>query len=626
MRRITPVLLSLFLTCAVSAARPADPIPEAQQAALALKYLDAYRGPPPKVPPHLLHVVYFTPADRDPEPRYRERLEAILEDIRAFYRDGMERAGFGPKTFDLARDAEGKLIIHLVKGREPESAYPRSPGGKQSDIRDASTRDKILRESRADLEIAGITPDNETILYFCNLAAWDSQARTFRHHSPFIGHWTQTNGLCYAVDTVIQNLADLPKKEPVLHDAEWGNESLGRFNTIFIGGIAHELGHAFGLPHGGERWDEKARGISIMGGGNFHYREELRGEGPGAFLTMASALKLASRPLFSKSDKVNSQKPWLDENEWQLSTHVTRADLAGRRGALRVEGTVKGAPPVYGVIGYFDSLHDGGYRAPTATAVPDAQGRFAMEVSDLAPSENAGLRIEYCHVNGAISEDHALFRVAPDGTVDLAQWDVRKALEPVTKAVIAEYPDEARRALETIEGSHAPDLAKEVALKLVGSILPDVRKTPAEVAPTVLRLPLGDARPQLAEVGWLKPASNRIPLNDEIRAPYLESGRIYATGLFAHAPSRYVFDLGGKWQTLHGEGGLHTWHQHYGSVVFLIKADGREVFRSPVIREASKASYIVDVTGIKTLELVVDDAGNGNANDWALWLDPTLFR
>ena len=63
----------------------------------------------------------------------------------------------------------------------------------------------------------------------------------------------------------------------------------------------------------------------------------------------------------------------------QLSTHLVRADLAGRKGALRLEGTVKGSPPIYAVIAYFDSAHDGGYRSPAATAVPDAQGRFVIE-------------------------------------------------------------------------------------------------------------------------------------------------------------------------------------------------------------------------------------------------------
>ena len=110
-------------------------------------------------------------------------------------------------------------------------------------------------------------------------------------------------------------------------------------------------------------------------------------------------------------------------------------------------------------------------------------------------------------------------------------------------------------------------------------------------------MPLGDARPELAEVGWLKPAANRIPLNDEIESPLLDSGKIYATGLFAHAPSRYVYNLGGKWKTLRGEAGLHTAFQPFAfGVVFVIKADGKEVFHSSVIRGSNHVRYDVDVT------------------------------
>jgi hypothetical protein len=29
---------------------------------------------------------------------------------------------------------------------------------------------------------------------------------------------------------------------------------------------------------------------------------------------------------------------------------------------------------------------------------------------------------------------------------------------------------------------------------------------------------------------------------------------------------------------------------------------------------------------VQTLELIVDDGGDGNGNDWGLWLDPTLTR
>ena len=46
---------------------------------------------------------------------------------------------------------------------------------------------------------------------------------------------------------------------------------------------------------------------------------------------------------------------------------------------------------------------------------------------------------------------------------------------------------------------------------------------------------------------------------------------------------------------------------------FVIRADGKEVFRSPVIRNADLAKYDVNVTGGKLLELIVEDGGDGNA-------------
>ena len=107
----------------------------------------------------------------------------------------------------------------------------------------------------------------------------------------------------------------------------------------------------------------------------------------------------------------------------------------------------------------------------------------------------------------------------------------------------------------------------------------------------------------------------------------LDSGKIFATGLYAHSPSRYVFNLGGKWKMLRGEAGLHTAHQPYAvGVVFVIKTDGKEAFRSPIIRGSAKASYEINLARVKKLELIVEQAGNQNGNNWALWLDPMLFR
>ena len=114
-----PLFILLLLTCAPFARGTVEPVPEPQQPALARKILDAYCGQRQALVPPKLRVLYFTPSDRDPEPRYGERLSAIIEDIQAFYRDGMTRDGFGPETFELDRNAAGQVNLYLVKGKEP---------------------------------------------------------------------------------------------------------------------------------------------------------------------------------------------------------------------------------------------------------------------------------------------------------------------------------------------------------------------------------------------------------------------------------------------------------------------------------------------------------------------------
>jgi hypothetical protein len=284
-------------------------------------------------------------------------------------------------------------------------------------------------------------------------------------------------------------------------------------------------------------------------------------------------------------------------------------------------------PPVYGVIAYFESVHDGGYSSPTATSVPDAEGRFAIEVSDLSPSGSGELRVEFCHANGAVSQRRLGFNVTGGGGVDLTQWEMRQALEPVADAVAVNQLSAAKDALLKLAESKPPELTKLIARKLVDTLETGPRPKPADIPANVSQMPLGDAQADSAQVGWLDPAANRIPTNDEIPSPLLDSGRIYATGLYAHSPSRYVYTLNAKWKTLHGEAGLHTAHQGtaYG-VVFVIKADGKQVYRSAIIRGASGVSYEVDLTGVKKLELIADKASDRNGGNWGLWLDPVLSR
>jgi hypothetical protein len=215
----------------------------------------------------------------------------------------------------------------------------------------------------------------------------------------------------------------------------------------------------------------------------------------------------------------------------------------------------------------------------------------------------------------------------PGGNFMVLKTTRVEALEPLLRAVVKNDAAAASKELLALEQGSAPEPTKTVARKLVGTMRDEPKSVPASVPPEVTELALGDAQPRSAEVGWFKPAANRIPVGSEVGSPLLDSGKIYATGLWAHSPSRYVFDLGGKWKSLHGEAGLHTaMLPHAFGVVFVIKTDGREAFRSLAIRGPTKPSYTVDVTGVKMLELIVEKAAERNGGNWGLWLDPVLSR
>jgi hypothetical protein len=215
----------------------------------------------------------------------------------------------------------------------------------------------------------------------------------------------------------------------------------------------------------------------------------------------------------------------------------------------------------------------------------------------------------------------------PGGNFPVPKAALVGALEPLLRAVATRDVAAARAELLALERSSAPELTKTIARKLVRTMRDEPKAVPARVPRAVTELALGDAQPESAEVGWFKPEANRVPLNSEVGSPLLDSGKIYATGLWAHSPSRYVFALGGKWKRLRGEAGLHTAIQPYAlGVVFVIKTDGREVYRSLAIRGPTRPSYDVGLKGVKTLELIVENAWDQNYHNWSLWLDPVLSR
>jgi hypothetical protein len=99
-------------------------------------------------------------------------------------------------------------------------------------------------------------------------------------------------------------------------------------------------------------------------------------------------------------------------------------------------------------------------------------------------------------------------------------------------------------------------------------------------------------------------------------------GKFFEQGLYAHAPSKHELELEGKWARFRSAYGLQDGHP--GSVVFVVRGDDKELFRSPLVKDQALRKLDVDVQGVNSLELSVEDGGDGNHGDWGVWIWPQL--
>ena len=580
----------------------------ATQVPTAVKVIEAYHGAEAVPSKRTLHIVYWTPSDRDPAPQFRERLTRVLFDVRGFYLREMRRLGFGERTIRLAVDAGGMLTVHVVRGSKPYSEYNVTSGS------------AIRKECLPVLQAAGIDADQETLVIFCNMSNWDPQTSVMSQNSPYYAGGSLRSGTAWQVDSPLLDSDLIGKQEPLLKDGQYGRISVGKYNSIFVGGVCHELGHALGLPHNLERGTERPRyGTSLMGSGNRTYGEDRRGEGLGSFLTLADGMRLASHPLFTGSAKgIN-----LPANA-KLSDVAVELDRDAK--SFTFSARVTADPPAYAVIGYMDPSGGNDYDATTVTAIPDANGRISLGCDALKADKSGSLRVVVCQANGGRIDDNVLtvpYSVSDSGIADLTAFQSRVKLKPLMAALMAKngkaVPAELKK-LEQAAGKSDGDLLLLDAARTLAATL-DFKPGPSPAAATGKTCRLSESQWKEAKVGWGQPVVNRLP--NETVALHV-GGRLFARGLYAHAPSAYTFELAGKWNRLTGSAGLAD--DHEGSVVFVIQGDGKELWRSQKIADATLAEINLDVSNIKELTLTVEDSGNGNTSDWGVWVEPNLER
>lgn len=366
-----------------------------------------------------LRVVYFHANDREPLMDYRERWTGILSDVQDFYRAEMELLGYGDVTLSLEKE-EGRLKIHEVRGKEEDSSYNYKSGG------------KIRQEVFEKLRSSGMNPDEETILIVCGLSRTEGTKVTI--YSPYYGMGANhQRGICFTADMEwlsIEGLKPDPARITLEVKEHRGFEpfTLGRFNTVYLGGAIHELGHGLSLPHNLATKQEAKRGTALMGAGNYTYRKEWRNEGKGSFLTHSSALRLLAHPLFNGKSKKLRATP---------SLKFTELDLGHERGQIRLSGKIEPTVPVIAMIAYNDPENKGqrgymsnnDYDATSWTSILSPDNQFRLKVSDLREG-NHQIRLVAVHANGAVSTKRMHYALQ-DGNFDFtrAQEEINNILD-----------------------------------------------------------------------------------------------------------------------------------------------------------------------------------------------------
>lgn len=384
-----------------------------EQAAYILKELSAWRDGDRPRDGKKLRIVYFRPKDREPLKNHVERWDRIMADIEQFYRDEMRHLGYGDLTLGLEREA-GKLKLHEVVGSsKDDGSYSYKSGG------------QILGEVSKALGDRGIDTKSETLLIVCGLSRTEDKKVTI--YSPYYGMGANHNrGICLVADSDWLTIDGLKPdkaniKLQVKEHRGFEPFTLPRFNTTYIGGTIHELGHGLSLPHNHATVEEAKRGTALMGAGNYTYRQEWRKEGKGSFLTHAHAIRLLAHPCFSGTTQQCDEAPELKLQDLKFSF---------REGKIHLRGKVQAKIPTLALIAYNDGENGGqkryqvnnDYDATTWTSVVNPANEFWIRVGDLKKNGNHQLRLISVHANGATTT-HRLHYSMKDGVPDFAQME-----------------------------------------------------------------------------------------------------------------------------------------------------------------------------------------------------------
>jgi hypothetical protein len=540
-----------------------------------------------------LKLVYFHPKDKQPIKNWEERLSRCLDEVSDYYKEELKKYGIHIKALPFEKK-NGKYNFHVVKGYHNADFYKPHMGGTIKAQIGTRIGDKVNIHS-------------DYMVVFNNLT-FKREDSTHVFHSPYNGWGGRFGGGCMLADCELLDPLYLKDKSTKMKFGEQSFDCkeclVAEFNSWYIGGIAHELGHTFGYSHDlGNPKELNPNSISLMGEkGSRHFKDYLWGGKKSAFISACYALHLISQPIFTKSNKSFNR----------LQFQLKDLTLIKEQEQYTIKGEYSSNEQPYAISAYIRQYNQSNYYNKSYISDILNSKNFEINLTKFETGKYI-CELDFLYPNGQkiIQVNH--FEVYQNGEIELLS-NLSKLGETDSKTLL-------QKLLKKPKGKR-----RDLKIKILNELLK--KKQLINLSTTELKkVSLSDAEAITEKVGWEKPLRNHYGFEENKFFLQLK-GKIYEKGLYAHSPSIYSFKLEKKWKRFSARIGIQQGLNFNRPMVsYTIKGDGKTLYQFHNVGIKDLSEIKISVENIDKLELIVDSDKKDNHNGaWSIWVDPYLEK